>query len=104
VNVGEFPTRSHAHAWSSAPVYFLNRIILGLRPVKAGGEAFEISPWIEGLDWAEGAVMTMKGLVRVRWEKQAGKVEIDVQTPPGVEAALVENESLRGWTCVLRKS
>ena len=31
---GGFPTRSHCHAWSSAPSYFLNRIVLGIKPTR----------------------------------------------------------------------
>jgi len=33
---GEFPTRSHCHAWSSAPVVYLNRLILASSPSGPG--------------------------------------------------------------------
>jgi hypothetical protein len=41
---GGFLTRSHCHAWSSAPLYFLNRIAVGLKPTAPGWESARISP------------------------------------------------------------
>ena len=70
-----FATRSHAHAWSSCPVYFLNRIVLGIKQVAVGGAKFEISPWVSDLEWANGASASMMGPVKVRWKKQDGQKE-----------------------------
>jgi alpha-L-rhamnosidase len=98
-NPSGFPTRSHAHAWSSAPVYFLNRIILGLRPAAPGGAVFEVSPWVEGLDWAEGSVATMKGRLKMTWRKETDKIFIKVSAPEQVELNLVQNASLNGLAC-----
>ena len=99
---GGFPTRSHCHAWSSAPVYFLNRIILGIRPTAPGGRTapgvrqIEVSPRLEGLAWAEGTVATISGPVHVAWRADETTLQINVTAPKGVEIKLVENDTHHG--------
>jgi len=91
-----FPTRSHTHAWSSAPAYFLNRIILGIRQNEPGGESFTISPLIDELTWASGSTLSAKGTINVRWEKEGKNLNISVQVPSCVKWKLVENSSMKG--------
>jgi alpha-L-rhamnosidase len=93
---GGFPTRSHCHAWSSAPLYFLPRVVLGLRQVEAGGTAFEFSPWVKGFDWAEGTIASTHGPLHAAWRKKGEILQIEMQAPEGVSVRLVENETLRG--------
>ncbi|OQY31844.1 MAG: hypothetical protein B6241_13030 [Spirochaetaceae bacterium 4572_59] len=90
-----FPTRSHAHAWSSAPAYFLNRIILGIRQSAAGGEAFTISPQIGDLNWASGSTQSAKGRIEVMWERKGPKLSVRVKAPAGVKWDFVENDSMK---------
>lgn len=82
---GEFPTRSHCHAWSSAPVHFLNRIVLGIRQRGVGGKACEISPYVARHEWARGATQFVQGPVKVQWRKEGGKLRILASGPEGVE-------------------
>ncbi len=93
---GEFPTRSHCHAWSSAPLYFLSRIILGIRQKKPGGKEFEISPRLNGLTWAKGAVATASGTLSVSWRVQGKELFVKITVPKNVEVKCKENESHRG--------
>lgn len=97
---GDFPTRSHCHAWSSAPLYFLPRVVLGLRQIEPGGRAFEISPRVNGFDWAAATVATMHGPLHAAWQKEGEVLRIEVQAPEGVSVQLVENESLKGLKIV----
>lgn len=90
---GEFPTRSHCHAWSSAPVYFLNRIILGIRQTSAGGKSFEISPYITGLEWGKGSYATLHGNIFVSWQKANGKLNVEVCAPKNIEIVFNKNET-----------
>ncbi len=69
---GGFPTRSHCHAWSSAPLRFLPRIVLGILQAEAGGAAYTISPWLGDLEWGRGAVCAERGLLEVSWRKEKG--------------------------------
>ena len=97
-NIGrdEFPTRSHCHAWSSAPIHFLNRTILGMVPDAVGGASYKISPWLCGLDWAKGASASVRGPVEVSWKREGETVSIEAQAPQGVALHFERNESLNG--------
>ena len=93
---GGFPTRSHCHAWSSAPLRFLPQIVLGIRQVEAGAAAFTISPWLGDLEWARGAVYTCRGLLEVSWRKEGGRLRVSAKAPAGVELRFEENASMEG--------
>lgn len=96
-----FPTRSHCHAWSSTPLYFLPRIILGIRQTKAGGKAYDLSPWIQDLDWAEGSIISIYGPIRISWQKRQKYVSIKFDAPPNVQIKFVSNPSLAGRQIIL---
>jgi hypothetical protein len=93
-----FPTRSHCHAWSSSPIYFLNRIVLGIRQTAVGGKAFEISPWLGGLRYARGATATPAGLISVDWKIEGKTLQVVISAPKGVKAEFKSNASHRGLT------
>ncbi len=64
----EMLTRSHCHAWSSAPAYFLGREALGVRSLAPGWSAVEIAPVPCGLKWARGSVPHPSGgRIDVSW-------------------------------------
>ncbi|MBN1126516.1 MAG: alpha-L-rhamnosidase N-terminal domain-containing protein [Sedimentisphaerales bacterium] len=93
---GGFPTRSHSHAWSSAPVHFLNRIVLGIKPVAPGGSEIEISPRLNGLSWAKGASATINGPVQVRWQKIGDTLKVNYSAPEGTIVRFVHNDTHEG--------
>ncbi|MGE4488142.1 MAG: alpha-L-rhamnosidase C-terminal domain-containing protein [Kiritimatiellales bacterium] len=97
-----FPTRSHCHAWSSSPIYFLNRIVLGIRQVEPGAKAFEISPWVDGLQWARGTTATGRGAVSVEWTLQSKILDVVITAPKGIHVAFVPNRSHQGL-CIKQK-
>ena len=90
---GKFPTRSHCHAWSSAPLYFLNRIILGVKQMEPGGRAFEIGPRLNGLKWAKGAIATVNGPVHVAWSITGNELHVRIEAPKNVEIQFIENDT-----------
>ncbi|MEN6383587.1 MAG: alpha-L-rhamnosidase N-terminal domain-containing protein [Phycisphaerales bacterium] len=93
---GKFPTRSHCHAWSAAPVYFLNRIILGIRQTEVGCNAFEVSPMPNGLLRAKGTVATIYGPISVEWSIDGKKMDIVINKPACIRVDVRENSSLNG--------
>ncbi len=99
-----FPTRSHCHAWSSSPVYFLNRIVLGIRQTAPGGRAFDVSPWVTGLKNASGATATPKGPVSVNWKISGKTLRIRMNAPAGVKTTFKPNASQDGLEVILEKS
>lgn len=91
-----FPTRSHCHAWSSSPIHFLNRIVLGIRQVAVGGTAFEISPWLGNLRRARGGTATPKGVVSVDWKIKGNVLTVAIKAPKGVKTEFKPNASHNG--------
>ncbi len=92
-NPDGYPTRSHSHAWSSSPVYFLNRLILGIRQTEIGCRKYIISPWVQRTDWAKGSTATNFGPVSVSWELKNGKLRIDAKAPKEIELEYQFNET-----------
>ena len=105
-----FPTRSHCHAWSAAPITFLHRIVLGVRARTAGGRAYEVSPRPCGLTWAEGTVATPRGPLDVRWRIEGATLAVALKAPTGVAVRVARNEHCAGlgniegkpWTAAQR--
>jgi len=89
-----FPTRSHCHAFSSAPMYFLNRIVLGIQPAGVGGKKVVISPHPSGLTWAKGASATTNGPVKVSWQLEGDTLSIDASGPQGTKLQFETNKAI----------
>lgn len=102
--MGPFPTRSHCHGWSAAPLYFLPRIVLGLKPAAPGGAAFIVSPHLpDQLDHAAGTRRTVRGDVSVRWKREAGTLVIDASAPAGVALEYRANPTHAGLEVVFHR-
>ncbi len=98
---GRWPTRSHCHAWSSAPTRFLNRVVLGVKPTAPGAQTIEISPRLSGLAWARGTTLTKPGPVEVSWKLEDRTLKVDYTVPAGVTARFVRNASHDGLELVV---
>lgn len=91
---GGFPTRSHCHAWSSAPSLYLGRVVLGVRLAAAGAAKIEISPHLAGLKWARGTMATVRGPVSVSWRLvDPQTLEVTCESPKNIEVRFVRNDS-----------
>lgn len=84
----DHPTRSHCHAWSASPIYFLNRHVLGIQPTAPGGAAFTISPCFGDMTFARGQSASYRGPVAVQWKKQGEEVEMTIVAPRGVDVVV----------------
>ncbi len=86
---GEFcyPGYRHSlcHGWSSGPAAWCIAHVLGLEALDAGGKTVRVKPFLGDLAWAEGALPTARGVVRVRHEKRPdGTIDTKIDAPPGV--------------------
>jgi alpha-L-rhamnosidase len=94
----KWPTRSHCHAWSAGPAYFLGAYILGVRGESSGWTKVIVAPEPTGLTWAKGTVpLPSGGRIDVSWQVEHSAkqiklrlaapqhIEIDVQAPDGYE-------------------
>lgn len=80
-------TRSHCHAWSAAPGYFLGAYVLGVRSATPGWTKVIIEPQIGDLSWAKGTVpLPQDGCVEVSWKAGNGSLtELTVTAPELIE-------------------
>ena len=86
---GEFcyPGYRHSlcHGWSAGPAAWCINRVLGLEALDAGCRTVRVKPFLGDLAWAEGALATPHGPVRVRHERRADDtVETKVEAPRGV--------------------
>ncbi|GIP39298.1 hypothetical protein J31TS4_25780 [Paenibacillus sp. J31TS4] len=81
-------TRSHCHAWSAAPGYFLGASVLGVQAAEPGWTRVTIEPQPADLLWAKGSVpLPGEGRIDVAWRVlRAGHLAIQVTVPGGIEA------------------
>ncbi|HEX5322253.1 MAG TPA: alpha-L-rhamnosidase C-terminal domain-containing protein, partial [Capsulimonadaceae bacterium] len=79
---------SLCHGWSSGPTSWLTERVLGVSPTSGGFHTATISPDLGSLKWAEGAVPTPHGPIRVRAEKLRDGEKIRIALPAGIEASV----------------
>ncbi|THF79186.1 alpha-L-rhamnosidase [Cohnella fermenti] len=92
-------TRSHCHAWSAAPGYFLGACVLGVRKASVGWRKVRVAPQPANLKWARGAVpLPDGGRIDVAWrlkEESGGRrFELEVHAP---ESIVVEMVAPKGY-------
>lgn len=81
------PYHSRCHAFSCAPLYFLQSVILGVRPIKPGFAEFTLAPQPAGLTEAQGVVPTPHGLIQVAWQRTTPeRLHVVVDVPGGTRA------------------
>ncbi len=85
---GEWFTRSHCHAWSSAPVYALPVSILGIRPLEPGFAQFELHPDLCGLEWVHGEFPIPQGTIAYALERAAEGIRLLLTVPPNTTAVI----------------
>ena len=83
------PSHSRCHAFSCAPLYFMQSVILGVRPTKPGFSEFSLAPRAGDLTVAKGAIPTPHGLINVAWHRCApGKLKVVVDVPASTRAVI----------------
>ena len=84
-------TRSHCHAWSASPGYFLPVCIIGITSLAPGFKKVLIDPEPCGLKWARGSVPTPAGRIDISWEVLKDNLKVTVRCPKSVEITFGEN-------------
>jgi alpha-L-rhamnosidase len=76
---------SLCHAWSSIHVYYYGALVLGVRPLTAGFQKFEVKPYAGKLNYAKGSVPTPVGEIHIEWQKRSdNSLELKVNHPAGL--------------------
>lgn len=94
-------TRSHCHAWSAAPGYFLGALQLGARPMEPGFRRVRVAPQPAGLQWARGQVPTPHGPIAISWQLRPTEFSLQVQLPQSVAGELVLPPPVPGTARIL---
>ena len=79
---------SLCHAFSTAPVLFFERFLLGIRPLTPGFGTFLFAPQSGDLTWAKGEIPTPHGNIRVEWTRTAETLSVELRIPAGCEAVV----------------
>ena len=77
---------SLCHGFSTAPVDFLQTVILGVKPLKPGFAEFRLTPKPCGLKFAQGRIPTPTGNIHVRWGAWGNELMVDLDVPLGTQA------------------
>jgi len=83
---------SLCHGWSSGPVPFLMRYVLGVSELEPGCKVLKIAPCLAGLAFAEGQYPTPFGSVKIRHELINGKVKSEVSAPAQIKIQMAKDE------------
>ncbi len=75
------PTDSLCHAWSTGPTRDLQAQWLGLTPTAPGWSEWRLSPVINDLTWAKGAVPTPKGTISASWTRGSNNLRMVFNVP-----------------------
>lgn len=90
---------SLCHAFACAPLYFMQTVLLGVRPLRPGFTEFTFAPQHLGLDSARGTVPTPHGLIFVTWQRhEDGSLCGEIEIPPATTAVLADQSHLGAGT------
>ncbi|MFC5531434.1 family 78 glycoside hydrolase catalytic domain [Cohnella yongneupensis] len=90
-------TRSHCHAWSAAPGYFLGESILGVRQAEPGWKAIVVEPRPCDLTWASGRVPLPQGdYIEVSWRLEGQKMKLRIEAPDDIRVDARFPEGVEG--------
>jgi alpha-L-rhamnosidase len=88
-------TRSHCHAWSAAPGYFLGTSVLGINRLDAGWHTVEIAPNPSDLTWASGSVpLPQGGHLAVSWRIESDRMKLRIESPEDVQLVITLPEGM----------
>ncbi|WP_343246326.1 alpha-L-rhamnosidase C-terminal domain-containing protein [Diplocloster hominis] len=79
-------TRSYCHSWSASPVLFLQRLILGIRPLEEDFSGICVELPEAPITWCRGSMPTVRGTIFLWWNREEKRMKVRV--PEGTEVEL----------------
>ncbi|MBW7453582.1 alpha-L-rhamnosidase, partial [Paenibacillus sepulcri] len=96
---------SHSHAWNGYPARLLQEYVAGIQPAEPGFARVRIKPYLApGLTYAEASVPTIRGKVRVRWERLNKGIRLIADIPPAMTAEIEWDAEADGGLDSIRES
>jgi len=78
--------RSHCHAWSAAPTFFLSTTMLGVHPLKPGCSEILFDPQPVDLDFMRGTIPTPHGNIEVYCRRLPDNTwKNEIKAPPSIK-------------------
>ena len=77
---------SLCHGFSTAPVDYLQTMVLGIYPTMPGFQEFDFKPRDFSAGFARGSIATPYGHIHAQWRFDNGKIEAEVSVPEGCQA------------------
>ena len=72
--------RSECHGWSSAPMYEISAMVMGVYPVEDGFAKVRVAPVLPPQDfYAKGRVPVPRGYIDVEAARKGGKISVSVK-------------------------
>ncbi len=87
---------SLCHGFSTAPISFFQRAILGVRPLEAGFRRFLVAPHLFGLGFVKGRVPTPRGNIMIDCRTENNRVILSIIVPCGLTALIEGKEYPEG--------
>lgn len=84
-----FPTRSHCHAWSAGPTWFLSRYMLGVSPGTPGFGAVRIAPEPCGVRFCRGRFPSPHGEIGIDWSSDEKGFTLTAALPMEMAATVI---------------
>ena len=97
------PNLDWNHPWGAAPANVISRKLMGVEPLESGFSKVRIKPQVSNLNFAEILVPTIRGSIRVRFDKNAeagGRSVLSVDIPHGISAEVWLPEADGTWKIV----
>jgi alpha-L-rhamnosidase len=84
-------TRSEAHPWATAPLYFYYNLLAGIEPTGIGFSTIKIAPQMGNLNYIEGIYPTPKGDIEFKITKSNKNIEAQLNIPFGINGSFEWN-------------
>lgn len=88
------PNQDWNHAWGAAPANIIPRKLVGVEPLEPGCAKIQIKPQPASLDFFTASVPTIRGTVKVDWNRNRLKIFIPANMTADVHVPVVHASSL----------
>ncbi len=83
------PNMTLSHPWGAAPAHMIAAGICGIKPTAPGYATVDVSPSFDGVDHLDATLPTIRGGIRISWQKEAdGTHTLTLALPPCMRASV----------------
>ena len=79
---------SASHAWSTGGTSTLSEYVIGIKPTSVAYQTWQVKPFPQELQWAQGQVPSVGGTIAARWELGDNVFRLTVVGPDGTSGTV----------------